>query len=301
MACRDCFRGGIHTTGTPAGHMTTLHNTSVYISPAPNNTSPTPSKILYLSDGFGLALINNKLLADRYAAETGFDVIAPDVPPGGGLDISALELTDTIGDPVAWTNIPGQLSRIWAVGKLLVVAAPFIIKSRQRDAAKEDMIWLARALKADMATAGQGKLGVAGFCYGGWLATKLCNTSLEPEDTTDPISTKPAANLVDVAFTAHPSWLDTPGEIVSVVQRNIPFSLALSDKDMTLPLPRAEEIVSALAHLGSPEKRDYEVVIYRGNIPHGFAVRAREGVEVQIEAAEKAAVQAVAWFKRYLR
>lgn len=281
MACRDCFRGGIHDHATPVGHMTTIHGISCYFSPAPN--TPSTSKILYLCDGFGLALVNNKLLADRYAEATGFDVIAPDVPPGGGLDISALALTDTIGDPVAWYDIAGQLRRIWAVMRLLVVAVPFIAKRGQRETTKVTMIEFAGKLKADLAAGG--KLGVAGFCYGGWLATKICNAD---------------EKLVDAAFTAHPSWLKTPDEIVDAVKKGVPYSAALADKDLTLPIDKAEEIEAALRRLGEPADKDYEVKIYRGGIPHGFAVRARDGVKLQIEAEREACDQAVAWFKKHL-
>lgn len=294
MACRDCFRGGIHTHATPAGHMTTIHGVSCYVTTA--ETTPSPSKILYLCDGFGLALINNKLLADRYAADTGFDVIAPNVPPGGGLSISALALTDTIGDPVAWWDVLGQLKRVWAVMRLIVVAVPFIIKSRQRTPTAGKMIELTRKLKEDLEKQGQdGKLGVAGFCYGGWLATKICNapsTAAEGGKGT---------KLVDAAFTAHPSWLKTPDEIVDAVKNGVPYSAALADKDMTLPLEKAEEIEAALRRLeGKVRDHDYEVKIYRGNIPHGFAVRAREGVKEQIEAEREACEQAVRWFKEHL-
>jgi hypothetical protein len=180
MACRDCFRGGIHTHATPVGYMTTVNSTTCYISPGTNKSHSTTSTItdshppldftkshiLYLSDGFGLALVNNKLLADRYAAETGLTVIAPDVPPGGGLHTDALALTDTISDPVAWTNLWGQLARIWAVIQLVPIAIPFVLKNRQRDAAKDDIIAFGRWLRSEMAAAGgKAKLGAAGFCY----------------------------------------------------------------------------------------------------------------------------------------
>lgn len=278
--------------------MRTFHGQNCYFAPAPTNdlanSNPTASKIIYLSDGFGLALVNNKILADHYAREIGVDVIAPDVPPGGGLNIKALELTDHLTDPNPWWNLFGWLSKVWTGLRLVVVAMPFILNKNKREKSRLEMIELGRALKSDMALAGNGgKLGVAGFCYGGWLAVKLCNTSLV-EDGKE--------STVDAAFAAHPSWLDTPTEILDVVKKGVPLSLALSDKDLTLKMEKVEEIEVALREqIGKGEENDYEVEVYRGNIPHGFAVRAREGVKVQIDAANKAAEQAISWFKQYLR
>jgi hypothetical protein len=179
MSCRDCFRGGIHTHATPVGYMTRVHDIECYVSPGSKtttttnttDTSSTPpnldfthSHILYLSDGFGLALVNNKLLADRYASDTGLTVIAPDVPPGGGLHVDALALTDTIGDPVAWTDVMGQLWRAWAVLRLIPLAVPFVLKKGQREKSKDEMVELGRWIRGEMREkGGKGKLGVAGF------------------------------------------------------------------------------------------------------------------------------------------
>lgn len=134
--------------------------------------------------------------------------------------------------------------------------------------------------------------------YGGWLATKMCRTPLDPAAENQGPGTN---NIVHAAFTAHPSWLTLPDDFVDTVKRGVPYSTALSDKDMTLPLDKAEEAEAALRQL-APDKEGsaYEVQIYRGNIPHGFAVRAREGYKEQIDAEHKACEQAVAWFKKHL-
>ncbi|KPI39276.1 uncharacterized protein AB675_5151 [Cyphellophora attinorum] len=291
MACADCFRGG-RATGTPAGEMMIIHGVACYFTSASNTF--TASKILYLCDGFGLALVNNKLLADRLAASTGIDVIAPDVPPGGGLDTSALELTDILSDPVGWNPL-AWLRKAWTFTRLIVVALPFITKRKQRFQCMDEMISLARNLKGEMGD--DGKLGATGYCYGGWLTMKLCAAPLSADDK------DAGENLIDAAFTAHPSWLDVPKEIVDVVKlKHVPLSLALADKDMTMPIKKVEEVEVALREeVGRPEENDYEVVVYRGNIPHGFAVRAREVYKEQMRAADDAAEQAVKWFKKYLR
>lgn len=72
MSCAACFTGSTRT-GTPVGTYKQLHGYNTYITPA--TPSPTAHTILYLPDVFSHKLVNNQLLADRYAAETGCTVI----------------------------------------------------------------------------------------------------------------------------------------------------------------------------------------------------------------------------------
>ena len=315
MACADCFRGGIHTHATPKGFVTTLYDQLCYVSPAPS-TSTAKSQILYLCDGFGLALVNNKLLADRYALETGCKVIAPDIPAGGGLSLDAMTYTDTLSDPVRWYDIRGQIRRVVTIFKLLCVGIPFFLQGNRRGSIGP-IVKLARHLKSDLGPSG-GKLGVAGFCYGGWVAIQLClEDAVEPqsgpvassrsnEEESTPLLTPPSAdssnNLISAIFVAHPSWLKAPTWIVSIIRdRHIPFSAALARADLTFPLKKVHETEAALrTQVGLPEDHDYELVMYPEGVPHGFAVRARPDSKEQVEAEHGAARQAVSWFGKYL-
>lgn len=78
MSCPACFTGAKHDHGTAKGTIKRLYGVPAYIALPPENSSPK-SSILFLTDAFGLKLINSKLLADRYAAETNCKVIMPDV------------------------------------------------------------------------------------------------------------------------------------------------------------------------------------------------------------------------------
>ena len=314
MACADCFRGGIHTHAKPKGFMTTLYDQTCYVAPAPS-TSTAKSQILYLCDGFGLALVNNKLLADRYALETGCKVIAPDIPAGGGLSLDAMTYTDIISDPVRWYDIQGQIRRVITFFKLVCVGLPFLLRGGKRGSIAP-IVKLARHLKSDLATSG-GKLGVAGFCYGGWVAIQLCledavKSQSEPassqsniEENTpllNPSSPNGNNSLISAIFVAHPSWLKTTTWIVSIIRdRHIPFSAALARDDLTFPLKLVHETEAVLRReIGLPEDNDYEILIYPQGVPHGFAVRARPGSKEQVEAEHRAARQAVDWFQKHL-
>ena len=133
--------------------METLYDISCYVA-TPPPTSTSKSAILFITDAFGLNLINNKLLADRYAAETGCKVVVPDIIPGGAASVRGLTLMDAVLTPVSWTNIFGQLSRIWAGLSLVAIFVPFLIRANV-DKAYPAELKFARALKKDLASGGK--------------------------------------------------------------------------------------------------------------------------------------------------
>ncbi|KAF2009055.1 alpha/beta-hydrolase [Aaosphaeria arxii CBS 175.79] len=293
MSCPDCFRGSanIHS-GTPTGQDTTIHNLKCYIA-TPPNPSPSTSTILFLPDAFGYEFINNRILADAYAAQTGFRVLIPDVIPGGACSTSVMLDMDHLDDPVKWWDVPRQLARAWAVVKLIFNFAPFLIRASPYKTYPA-MLEFARKLKAE-SKAGGGKLGVCGFCWGGLPSTLLCK---------EPAVEGGSERLVDAHFTAHPSRVDAPGMIVEAVQKfKVPYSLAIGDNDFVMAKGEVEKTEAKLRQVvgkGDGENGfHYEVVTYPG-CGHGFSVRAKLGDEVAAKGAEKALEQAVAWFKRWL-
>src|SRR5947209_5360915 len=112
MSCPDCFKGAVHDhAGEPQGTMQTLYGYPCYVA-SPPSTSQSKSTIIFFCDAFGLELINNKLLCDKYAAEAGFSVIAPDIIPGGPAPVSTMaDMESVLGKTVAWWDIWGQLQR----------------------------------------------------------------------------------------------------------------------------------------------------------------------------------------------
>ena len=69
--------GSVHShAGEAKGKSETLYGKNCYVA-LPPSTSTSTSVIIYLTDVFGLNLINTKILADRLAAETGCKVLVP--------------------------------------------------------------------------------------------------------------------------------------------------------------------------------------------------------------------------------
>lgn len=127
------------------------------------------------------------------------------------------------------------------------------------------------------------KIGVTGFCGGGYHVTRLAHCEL-------------AANgrpLVDAAFTAHPSEIKLPEDIENI---KVPFSVSIGDVDFAMSLADVERMRRILKESG---QADSEVVV----IPkarHGFAVRADPDNKENMAMAEQALVQAVNWFRKHL-
>ncbi|TRM64852.1 Alpha/Beta hydrolase protein [Schizophyllum amplum] len=73
--CKDCVRG-VRWEGTPTGKMEKINGVDCYVA-TPEGDYPKDKVLLLLTDVFGLPLVNNKLLADDYAAN-GFKTVVPD-------------------------------------------------------------------------------------------------------------------------------------------------------------------------------------------------------------------------------
>ncbi|KAJ7108764.1 Alpha/Beta hydrolase protein [Mycena epipterygia] len=86
--CDNCFKGVTHE-GTPEGKTETIGGITCYVA-TPSVDYPKDKVILFLTDVFGLALNNNRLLADDFA-RNGFRTIVPDIFNGDPVPESAFE------------------------------------------------------------------------------------------------------------------------------------------------------------------------------------------------------------------
>jgi dienelactone hydrolase len=297
MSCPECLGGAIHDhVGEFRGKELTIHGKTCYVA-SPPSPSRSDSVIIYLTDSFGLKLINTKLLADRFAAETGFKVLVPDVIPCGGGSPTIMTTTAKLKSPENPWDILGQLKRaavLLSPAGLSYIAFALRIyfwSTPQRGYA-ENILPFVQAVRAELPAGA--KLGVVGFCWGGWGSTNLCK---------EPAPEGGNKSLVDVQFCGHPYNLKAPDMIVEAVRKyKVPFSMAVGDEDVWLKREAIEETQAALRQFGSGEGEggyNYEIEVYSG-CTHGFVVRAQPGNIVETEAAERARAQAMRWLRRYL-
>ena len=285
MSCPQCFSGAVHDHAEPAGHFEELYGYRTYVTGDKEATKK--SVILYLPDFFSLKLVNNKLLADRYAQGTGCKVLFPDIVPGGGASDSYLPLFEILlASP--GLSLWGILNWIWAFLQTMPLVPMVFTAGPEK--AYPDVLKYARAIKNDLPEGG--KLGVCGFCWGGYGSTNLC---AEPavEGGNEP--------LIGAEFTGHPSRLTLPDMIINAVSKyKVPYAAAIAETDFQMDKKLAEETEAVLREkVGPPEANNYEIKIYPG-VTHGFAVRARPHVQTDSDAYHGAAKQAVDWFNKWL-
>jgi dienelactone hydrolase len=282
MSCAACFSGAVQV-GTPKGTYKDLHGYRTYIAEPPK-PHPLGSVILYLPDFFSHKLVNNKLLADLYAERVGCTVIFPDIVPGGGSDAAYLPCFERLLDRDApW------YSRIWAFVQILPIIHMFFTASPE--GAYREVLRYARALRSQLPE--KAKLGVVGFCWGGYGSTHLC------KETTVTGGRKP---LINAQFCGHPSKLDTPKDIVEAIETfKVPYSVAVGEIDMQFGGAKAAETEALLRSKGqgNGDDRTYQIVVHPG-AHHGFCLRAKDNVAADKEGMDKSADQAVAWLSKYL-
>ncbi|RSL55651.1 hypothetical protein CEP51_014511 [Fusarium floridanum] len=266
-----------------------LHGIRTYIAGVPDQLT-SPSTVILVTDVFGLNIVNNKLLADFLAAETGCQVLVPDVVPGGGVPASYLLPMESFAVVAEWWNILGHLARILSILRLLPYILP-AVRGAQR--AFPGILEFARAVRLGLPEGA--KLGVAGYCWGGRQAAKLA------VETASDVSAQP---LVDANYIAHPSSIKVPEDILESVRAfNVPLSMTVADQDFAMPKDKAIHLQARMQQeFGTGKEKDgipYEIVMYQG-CRHGFACRGNRSDPIVDECANRASMQAVNWFKRFL-
>lgn len=173
---------------------------------------------------------------------------------------------------MSWTS--------WLVLKAALVLVPFSFRNsppKRYPAVRKWMDDLRCGEAADR------KVGVVGFCWGGYGATKLAHGEIASNG-------KP---LIDAAYTAHPSELDVPKDIEDIT---LPYCMVIGDIDMAMSLKKVQE---AAEILDAKKDVDTEVVIIP-KAKHGFAVRASPDDKFEKELADQAEDQMIKWFSRHM-
>ncbi|KEF54978.1 uncharacterized protein A1O9_08630 [Exophiala aquamarina CBS 119918] len=312
MSCPNCFSGSEHTHGTPQGTIETVHGIRTYtagIDSTSNDETPeSKSAIIYLPDAFGLKLVNNLLLADAYAARTGCLVLIPDVVYGGGISPHVLPLMEVLLEPAPSWSVTSVFWKTVNALRALPYIVPFLLFGHPKNTFPQVLDY-ARAVRAELPAGG--KLGVAGFCWGAWGATKLCAENATADGAGE--------RLIDAQFNAHPSFIiDTPEMVVDAITRfRVPYASAVAELDFQFNAAAAERTEAKVreaaanstgmgAGTGNGASGDgdgdngliYEFKIYKG-CKHGFGVRAVQDT-VNMDGYRDALEQAVAWFNKYL-
>ncbi|KFY28203.1 hypothetical protein V491_00578 [Pseudogymnoascus sp. VKM F-3775] len=284
VPCRACVSGTLSEI-TPTGTETTIHGLPTYVA-RPEGESK--GLIIYIPDAFGWKFPNNRALADQYAKNGGFTVYLPDFMNGHALSDKLLDHMEIITAPSSWytTLFEKPVYILQAIQHII----PFGILCRE-GAAKPRVVKFLRDLRASPETANL-KIGAAGFCWGGLYTVKLAHDTPSSRVQRYGSQNEGVKPLIDAAFTAHPSLLKIPTDVVGVT---VPLSVAAGDIDFIMKLPDVEKTKSILEKKGD----DHELVIFSG-AKHGFAIRGDLKDPKAKEFAAQAEEQAIRWFSKWL-
>ncbi|KAF3906180.1 hypothetical protein ABW20_dc0100924 [Dactylellina cionopaga] len=279
------FKASAHLrAGKPDGKFEDIAGRRTYVVPSPDGSKT--KTLIYITDMFGVDLLNHQLLADSYA-KGGFHVLVPDFLDGDGLP------ADFIQSAEPKLSVQEKMTMVEKAKNQATVMATMGPKGlKHREAVSKPKIdAFISELRKDTSIS---KLGIVGTCWGGRHAV----LQARPETGISAVA------ALQPSFTAAADW-----EPVSV-----PLYLAFGDKDTIVPisggvlstvpgsssLPMSGLSVDGIIDvLEKKTELDKEIRIFENQV-HGFTHRGDWSSDLDRQALDEAAEAVVEWFKKYL-
>jgi len=249
-----CCVSGHSRVGETKGKIIDIAGVPTYLASPPEETKAPHAAIVIITDIFGWDFVNARLFADAQAAASGINVYLPDFFLGDSVDASLMPNLD--GVEGAYAKFVNGLKYV----RMFSMVAPWLYRHRQ--AVTEPLVHkVLDQLRANGIT----KLGVEGFCFGGWYVVELGNANNKDHP-------------VDAVVATHPSMLKLP--MVEALGKPAQFNCA--EHDSMFPTnglrTQSEEVL---------KKKDFRVEFfdYPGT-SHGFAMRgdtAIDTLKVQVD------------------
>ncbi|KKK17017.1 hypothetical protein ARAM_003403 [Aspergillus rambellii] len=279
-SCQECIKGSIHQ-GFPQGKEELICGLNTYV--VGNRTNPRGIIVIY-SDVFGLALPNNKLIADAYSKSGEWLVYLPDFFQG---DPVPLAMADHL-IPVD----PSKQSTFSKYTGLLASAPAFLMWQRRHREGPTDKVCMEFLQALRRATPQTPKIGMVGFCWGGKYAVRagLESNMVEVDGAKVP--------LVDAVVALHPSHLAIPGDVKTLV---VPVSFGWGREDSFVDIGQMAAVQGLHASLAKTG-RELPDMAHQEYKPgrHGFAVRGNPDDPLERACLEDSVTQVLTWFARWL-
>ncbi|KAF8991057.1 Alpha/Beta hydrolase protein [Cyathus striatus] len=219
MSCPDCIKGVV-LPGDPTGSMQTDGS---YLASGPGTSYKA---VVLLTDVFGLAIKNPKIMADEFAKQLECDVWVPDMfdgqPP---FRVDQLKLPER--------------QFIYTV----IVSLPRLIRSRPAVVQTRIETFLAK-IKSEK---GYKKIGAVGYCFGGLTCVGV--GAARPE-------------LLDAVVIAHPGSFSF--DLLKTI--TVPSSWACAEEDGMFSDEKRVQAEAILAGRVGENSVPYELKFYKGTL-----------------------------------
>jgi len=271
-----CLSGSI-TDKKPRGSVEVVGGVLTYVSKPPGDSKGRA--VVIATDVFGQSYANVRaLVADKFA-NAGFTAYVPDLFDGTPAKEEGMEMLAAFMLSKRSPGLFGWISSIfinlWRICYLIYCFVPFMLRHR----AHNKKLPILDAVFADLKSRGVSKIGLIGFCYGGFFSLYYGKQKDGP---------------VDAFATAH-TQIKVPQDILPLVK---PGFFICADRD-EFAFPNAARL-QAEAILRQRQDTKYEFRFYPGTF-HGFAVRGDDKIPEIQKAQDDAINAAAAFFNEQLR
>jgi len=272
FAPSSCCLSGSITDKKPKGTVEVVGGVQTYVSKPAGDFKGRA--VVIATDVFGQSYANVRaLVADKFA-NAGFAAYVPDLFDGApaaeeGMEVLAA-FTLSKRSPGLFGWISSFFTNLWRVCYLIYCFVPFMLKHRNQ----QKKLPIFDAVFADLKrNHGVSKIGLIGFCYGGFFCLHYGKEKNGPVD----------------AFTIAHAQIKVPQDIVPLVKPG--FFICADHDDFSFPPPAR---LQAEALLRQRQDAKYEFRFYPGTF-HGFAVRGDDKI-LEIHQAQDDAIKAAAAF-----
>lgn len=248
-----------------------------------NRINPHAIVVMY-SDIFGLALPNNKLIADAYARSGEYLVYLPDFFEGDPVQLKLADILLPVDEK--------KQSTFSKYTGILANMPSFLLWMTRHKQGPTDKVCMTFLQKLRRATPASQKIGMVGFCWGGKYAIRagLESNMIEMGGKKVP--------LVDAVVALHPSHLSIPDDVEKLV---VPTSYGWGVEDIAVSIEQKGKIeaVHAKARQANRQVPDMEHKTYTPG-RHGFGVRGNPDDPQERACLEETEAQVLEWFKTWL-
>jgi len=242
----------------------------VYVS-TPSTLKDPEAAIVIAPDVFGIKLINNKLVADKFAEATGCLVVLVEYFHGNGMDPYIIEVLSRKNAELSWWGWFGKYTSMFTF--IAFTGLPWFL-THGHGKTVPHLVNVLKYLRSEKKIK---RIAAVGYCYGGGVLSITGSGE--------------HADLADSYCIVHPGgW-----KMDHVSNFKKPFMWIFTERDNSCTEPQRLEVEKIMKSKEVKTKTKY----YAG-VDHGFAIRGDPKDKIMVEARADCFHECVTWFRESL-